>query len=790
MDLTIVIPSYNTKKYTLDCINSILENVRDLGYEIIVVDNNSTDGSGESLEKISKKNKKVSIITNTKNLGFAKAANQGIKRAKGKYVLLLNSDTKVKRNSIENLLNFAERNEDVGVIGSRLVNEKGKVQASVFHFPTVWGAIKEFWFGKRGAMYFEDLDYCRRAWKSGLKVFYLPISEMVHHHGVSGKKIAKTDEQWKRLIPSSKIYYGLIKYYLIFLVMWLGQQCKKLNRVLRNQKKKLSCSLKNDRKDESWIVVFLFLLTIPSFIAIVRKYFFPVQDYVFLTRIYEMQKALFSGQFPVRWVSGLRYGEPLFNYYAPLPYYIGGLSVGLGLNLFSTVKLLLVASLFLSALAMYFLGKELFGKYGGIVSAVLYTYAPYRALDIYVRGAFSEIWTFVLYPLIFLFSLKFVKEKTFKNLLYFSLSVACLFLTHNISTIIFLPFLAIWLLFLSWREKKNLFYYAMALMYSFLLSSSYLLPAFFERGFIQTQHLTSGYFNYRGHFVALRQLFIPFWGYGSSTWGTEDTISLQLGLVQWGIFFISLVGVIYLYLKKKKNKIGLLMILLFMFLTSLFLQHSRSTPIWEAAKIFDFVQFPWRFMAISIFIISLVGGCLVNLVNKKILFSIVITTFSILFTFNYFRPVSYCGESMDSRCVSLDNLTEDKHLPQDYLPIWVKRPSQTERFKVRTEKGDIQIVSFLKKSNSLTTEIKLDNDNIIEFPIFYFPGWQAKIDDNFVKVLSPTNNGLIRLGVSKGLHNVQLRFTDTPIRKFGNFLSLGALVILIVMIVKRKVIKL
>jgi len=151
MDLTIIIPSYNTKRYTLGCVKSVFQGIRDIDYEVIVVDNSSTDGSRESLEKISREKKNLYLIANTENLGFAKAVNQGIKKAKGKYVLLLNSDIEVKKGSIEKLLDFAGKNRDIGIIGPRLVDRRGKVQASVFHFQTVWGAIKEFWFGKRGA---------------------------------------------------------------------------------------------------------------------------------------------------------------------------------------------------------------------------------------------------------------------------------------------------------------------------------------------------------------------------------------------------------------------------------------------------------------------------------------------------------------------------------------------------------------------------------------------------------------------------------------------------------------
>ena len=243
MKLLVIIVSYNTKDITLSCINSV-EKYSPQDTRIIVVDNNSTDGSPEALNKTS-----IILINNDQNLGFSKAVNQGIKLSKGEYVLILNSDTKVKRDSINRLIEFAENNGDCGAVGPKLLNSNNSVQASSFNFPTIWGAIQEYWLGIKGKhskfvppgvnpvqveslvmacllitpqaikkvglldekffMYYEDIDYCKRIRKAGLRVYYLPEAEVIHYHGVSGKDLASTSDQWRRLITSSKKYNGL-----------------------------------------------------------------------------------------------------------------------------------------------------------------------------------------------------------------------------------------------------------------------------------------------------------------------------------------------------------------------------------------------------------------------------------------------------------------------------------------------------------------------------------------------------------------------------------------------------
>ena len=85
------------------------------------------------------------------------------------------------------------------------------------------GGLNEKYF-----MFFEDFDYCRQIKRKGMKIYYLPSSEVVHHHGASGRKLADSENQWRRLIPSSKIYHGLLGHYLFNFVLWTRQKVLQL----------------------------------------------------------------------------------------------------------------------------------------------------------------------------------------------------------------------------------------------------------------------------------------------------------------------------------------------------------------------------------------------------------------------------------------------------------------------------------------------------------------------------------------------------------------------------------
>jgi hypothetical protein len=262
MNLSIIIVSFNTKDLLKRCLESLPSFL-----EIIVVDNGSTDGTILMLKKIKEsKNKKIKIIENKENVGFARAVNQGLKQAEGEYLLLLNSDIFVKGNALEKLINFAKEQSQIGVVGGKLINPDGSLQGSCFYLPTISRIVREFWFngssflnkyaplGKKpveveaiiGAvflipkkvlrkvgffderyfMYFEDLDYCRRVRKNGFKVYYLPEAEFIHEHGASGRNIPQKTHRW--LVESSKVYHGVIKYYLITFIIWSGQKCQKI----------------------------------------------------------------------------------------------------------------------------------------------------------------------------------------------------------------------------------------------------------------------------------------------------------------------------------------------------------------------------------------------------------------------------------------------------------------------------------------------------------------------------------------------------------------------------------
>jgi hypothetical protein len=225
VDLSIIIVNWNTKEYLLPCLKSIFRGGGVTGWEIIVTDNSPTDGSGDEIRKTFPS---VQVIENDRNLGFSRAANQGLRKASGRYVLLLNPDTQVENGAIEQLVSFMDGRSDAGVVGAQLLDGDGSKQNSVANFPSLttellnksllrWLFPKKFpgketnysepvevdsvigacMMMRRAALeqvglldedyflFLEETDWCYRMKRAGWKVYHVPQAEVYHFQGKS-----------------------------------------------------------------------------------------------------------------------------------------------------------------------------------------------------------------------------------------------------------------------------------------------------------------------------------------------------------------------------------------------------------------------------------------------------------------------------------------------------------------------------------------------------------------------------------------------------------------------------
>ncbi len=227
VDLSIIIVNWNTRDLLTQCLESIFKRVRGVDFEVLVVDNGSTDGSGSKAKKAVPS---IRFIESEKNVGFAKAANQGILKTSEKYVLLLNPDTQVKDEAIERLVTFMDTHLEAGIAGAQLLNSDGSKQNSIANFPSlatelfnksllrrlfpkkfpgkeknypepveVDSVIGACMMVRRDALdqiglldenyflFLEETDWCYRMRKAGWKIYHVPQAEIYHFQGKSAE---------------------------------------------------------------------------------------------------------------------------------------------------------------------------------------------------------------------------------------------------------------------------------------------------------------------------------------------------------------------------------------------------------------------------------------------------------------------------------------------------------------------------------------------------------------------------------------------------------------------------
>lgn len=250
MDVSIIIVNYNTKQLLSNCLNSIKDKTKDIEYEIIVVDNNSHDGSQEMLKNDFPW---VRLIESKENLGFGRANNLGMKNAQGKYFFLLNSDTILVNNAIKDFYDYSESHPGFGALGSILLDKNLKPCHSYGKFPTQLRTLKDalakylrflkdknkfhpemnscpleveyitgadLWISRNVFertsgfdpdyfMYFEESDWQKRMDDIGLKRYIIPGPKIIHLEGGSdsSKSHIWSPNRLKNFYKSQKIYH-------------------------------------------------------------------------------------------------------------------------------------------------------------------------------------------------------------------------------------------------------------------------------------------------------------------------------------------------------------------------------------------------------------------------------------------------------------------------------------------------------------------------------------------------------------------------------------------------------
>jgi len=493
-----------------------------------------------------------------------------------------------------------------------------------------------------------------------------------------------------------------------------------------------------------------------------------------------------------RWAANLNwgYGHPILMFLYPLPSYVSSVFHSFGFSLVDSVKLVFGLSFIASALTMYLWMKTAFGRTAGIFGALLYTFAPYRFVDIYVRGALGEHVAFIFPPLVFYFLLQLAHQKKHVwSTTGLSLSFAALILSHNAIALMFIPVFFFYGMYVYFFEAKSrLLFTVHSLLFTalgFSLSAFFWVPAFFE-GKYTLRDIVTG--------QEALQRFVPWSRFIYSSWkyGAGDELTKSLGLVQWIGVILGIFVIITCRIRKTRVVLIGAFVLLF---SSLFIMTDWSKPIWLTLTVLQKFQFPWRFLSISVFTAAVLGGIAIKhgmhtiLNHKRItkntqlsaycFLLIVYCLLLIVSTSHMWFPKAYQlrHESFYSGVFPSTTDTGESS------PIWsIRSMEHTPDQPMSVISGNATILQLSRMTTKHEYTIHAQTLSRIVENTLYFPGWKIYVDglEPGLQFQDPAYRGLMTFRVTEGKHTVRVIFENTKLRYIANVLSLFSVSVLIV----------
>jgi len=517
------------------------------------------------------------------------------------------------------------------------------------------------------------------------------------------------------------------------------------------------------------------LLTLPALWPLGRPGYWRSDDgLIHLFRLAALRGAVEAGVWYPRLFPefAFEYGFAVFHYYGPLTYYVGLLLTGAGMGIVSAMKGAFGLSLVASALAMWWLAREVWeDEIAGLVGALVYTYLPYHLADVYRRGALAESWAFVWWPVIMWGVWREHWGATV-------LGLAALVLTHNLSALLFAPVLVVWWGVVVWTRRPagtSLWPHAAAsarrltaaVGLAALLSAFYWLPVLLETKWV----LLAGDVGGRGflrHLYPWSELisrslvyrYVP-----DQQVAAEHPLSwVHLALL------LALLPAWWRWRRRGRWPSGPLLVLL---AGLLFLLADMSRPVWELIAVpFGMVQYPWRWLGPIVLLTALLSGLVVPAGGRRARAGLVAGLLVVVGGSSLPRLATGTLAVEPGRYPEV-MWAEDFRLQQigatwtaEYLPRWVRE----ERWAVprpvnRPDAGPVLPAERARLVSATPWRYELEVELRAAAPLrlhqFYLPAWQVWVDGRPVPTWPSTSLGLVTATVPPGRHRVTFAWRTT-----------------------------
>lgn len=541
-------------------------------------------------------------------------------------------------------------------------------------------------------------------------------------------------------------------------------------------------------------IILFFLFLILTFTAGVKLFQPPFSTTLYTShdgeghviRIEEFHKGITDGQFPVRLAGRLYHGlsYPFFNFNYPAVYYFGELFTLLGFSSVAVFKILMLISILLGAIGMYLFSRIYYEKIPSYISAIFFTIAPYKFLNLYVRGNIAESMGLALVPFL-LFSINRLVVK--KNWKFFVVIFSLLILTHNITAMIasLLGFVYFLLLLKENRKEKahTIKRTVISIFLTLLITVFFWGPVIVEARLTRISELSN---DYKDFFPTFGELIYSPWGFGGYVVGdAPGKMSPQIGLGH--ILIFGIFGFLFLlnFLFHKKNIILKKEILFFSatLLFAFFLASPLSKIIWDNLPPLHFIQIPWRLVGYIILSSSFFAGFLISqFKNSKI--QIILSIFLIFFLMyanrNHIRVnqyYEYHSPFETNEIYGPSTTSKDEHTPKNSTRVFEDQNLNGE--VIPNGAGESQ--KIIRNSNYHKYNINMDIKGIFQDNTNYFPGWSVKINGKDAELI-PSER--LQVSAKKGKSIVEFTFKETWYRKIFNTITLIGFILYLFLLLK------
>ncbi len=546
--------------------------------------------------------------------------------------------------------------------------------------------------------------------------------------------------------------------------------------------------LKSFIKKNKYLLVIILLSILPTIPYFITSNLIHTHDgLVHLPRLAAYYHALTEGSIPVRFAGYINYGYglPLFNFIYQFPYWVGSLLLSVGFGLVAAFKISITLSFLLSGIFMFMFGKEFFkDDRQALLVAVLYQFAPFRMVELLVRGSYGEVYTYAFLPLVLYGLVILSKNRTLKGFLVTSLAVFCLIVSHNSVSLMFFGAAFLFVIFTFNNVKKGLFAF-LSMFLGLGLAAFYWMPALLEHKYTFGDLFMSKL--YESYFPSFQNFFIPNFNNNPSLQTTG--ITTYIGLIQ-GIVLIC--GLFVLLFKRKKLKeyarifyFGYALVAISFFFMSPVSKFIWSAPIGAMLRQF---QFPWRFLALIVLSTSLLSVGLTTvskrLLDNRVYISIILLT---VLSVAFYWKGSLGFDKINEKYYWNFPLTSTYYGETDV--IWSEGPAKSyPKQRVEFTSGKGTITNFVKRNTYQSFDALALTDSEMVSHTQYFPGWTVRIDGvkTPIQFQSANHRGEILFNIPQGNHKVVLRFEESKIRLAADFITLCSFITFFVLVFLRK----